>query len=74
MKASSQLHPNMSMETLHLHDFCGVEDPETMSEEGVELLIKNACAMVKKGWEFVECTRGSCDPCIFHLIYRKGKK
>jgi hypothetical protein len=59
------------IEILDLTDFCGAEDCELISEDGIEVLMRHSYAMSRKGWEFVECGRQEDNLCIFHLHYQK---
>lgn len=52
-------------------DFCGIENYEFVSEDGLNELIKQVVISIQDGWEFQDCARSEKNPCIIHLNFRR---
>lgn len=74
MKKSELKLYNHYMKKLDIRDFCGHEDLEAISEDGLNFLMKDVSDMAQSGWQFVECARQESDPCLVHIHYRNVDK
>lgn len=59
------------IQKLDLTPFSGIDDPEALSEDGLNILLRQVCDMGKKDWEFITCGREDKAPCIIYLHFEK---
>lgn len=59
------------VDQIDMSDFCGVDDAESISEDGLDALMRISYRRAIEGWEFIECGRQEDNPYILHLRYQQ---
>lgn len=68
MKKKNQ---NQQLHQLDLTDFCGADNADEISEDGLNTLMRHAHRMASDGWGFVCCVRNEENPFVMDLHYKR---
>ena len=68
---ASEVQEKHKVSKIDVADFCGIDDLETISEYGLEVLFQKVLKETAKGWTFIECNRDESRPTLVYLHFIK---